>query len=177
MQQDRFSSKARMLAHLATAFMIAAPIGAVMLLASGAVDNGALQRAYQIQTMPADPGVIPLLIWFAVEALRFGLFLWVIFSMRGWLMACAKGAVFAGRTARRVRDMGTGLMLLALAHLVGHTVIVLALTWNNPTGARSLSVSIGSMELLLLLAAGLVSLFGWVQGEAARLSQENQSFV
>ena len=127
--------------------------------------------------MPDDPGTGPLLIWAGVEAARMGLLLWVLWCVRAWLLACQSGQIFAGSTAVHVQRIGTGLLLLAVAHVVGDTAIIAALTWNNPVGQRSLSIGFGSTEILLFLAAGLMTLFGWIQSEAARLSAENEGFV
>jgi len=177
MKMERIARRARLLAGLTTTLMIAVPLIVLAVLAIGGIDAQALRQTYNISVMPDDPGTGPIFVWLAVEAVRLALFLWVLWCVRGWMIACARAQVFAGATARHVQRIGTGLILLAVAHVVGNTIIVAALTWNNPAGERTLAVGFGSTEVLLMLAAGLVTLFGWIQAEAARISAENEGFV
>ena len=177
MKLDKIARRARILAMATLALMIVIPLAAVVVLATGGVDADTLRATYGITLMPDDPGAGPTLVWLGVEVLRLALLLWVLWCLRGWLVACARGQVFSGHTARHVQRIGAGLMALAIAHVVGNTVIIAALTWNNPVGQRSLAIGFGSTEVLLLLAAGLMTLFGWIQSEAARLSAENEGFV
>lgn len=177
MKSDRIAQRAGLLAHLATALLVVLPLGAAWALATGGVTADTLRANYSIQIMQDDPGAVPLLIWFTVEAAKLALLMWIIWCVRTWLRACARGQVFTGQTARYVQRIGSGLLVLATAHIVGHTVIVAALTWANPPGQRAFSISFGSTELFLLLTAGLMTLFGWIQAEAARLAAENERFV
>lgn len=177
MEMTRIARRARLLAGVMVAMMIALPVAAVAVLATGGVDSETLRTTYGIRTMPDDIGTGPTFVWLWVETLRMALVLWVLWSVRRWLVACARGAIFAADTARHVQRIGSGLLVLAAAHVIGNTVIVAALTWHNPAGQRSLAVGFGSAEVLLILAAGLMTLFGWIQSEAARLSAENEGFV
>ncbi|MEM6371360.1 MAG: hypothetical protein AAF727_01070 [Pseudomonadota bacterium] len=177
MTADRIAQRAKRLALFATALLIVIPLGALFLFATGGVTPDSLQDAYGIAQMPDVLAPGPTLVWSAVEATRLALLFWVIWTVRVWLRACASGAVFAGSTAQHVQRIGTALLALAAAQIIGHTIAVAALTWGNPPGARSLAIAFGSTEMILVLAAGLVTLFGWIQSEAARMSAENESFV
>ena len=177
MKMDHITRRARILAAMTTVFMILVPVTGLIVLATGGVDRDTLRATYGVTQMPEVLAAGPTFVWIGVEAARMALFLWVLWRVRGWLIACGDGAVFAGQTARHVQRIGTGLVALAVAHVLGNTIIVAALTWDNPVGQRSLSIGFGSSECLLLLAAGLMTLFGWIQAEAARLATENESFV
>lgn len=177
MNTDRISKRARLLSALATALLLVIPAGAALIMATGGFDVESLRAAYGVQVTPDVLATGPTLIWFAVEVVKLAVLLWVIWCARAWLLACAGGRVFSGQTARRIQQIGIGLIGLAVAHVVGHTIAVLALTWGNPAGERALTISFGSTELFLLLAAGLVTLFGWIQAEAAQLDAENKGFV
>jgi hypothetical protein len=177
MHSRRISRRARLLSHLATALLVALPMGAVTVLAMGAVTPDALRMAYGVSVMPDTLATGPTLTLIGVEALKMAVFLWVIWCVRAWLIACADGRVFEAHSARHIQRIGTGLLVLAVAHIIGHTVIVGALTWGNPVGQRALAIRFGSTELFLLLTAGLMTLFGWIQAEAARLAAENEGFV
>lgn len=177
MNTDRISARARFLSNLATGLLFGIPVAAVTILATGGITADSLQAAYNVQKVPETLGTGPTIIWLAVEAAKMAVFLWVIWCVRAWLIACAQGHVFSGQTARRIQQIGVGLSVLAVAHVLGHTIAVLALTWGNPPGERALAISFGSTELFLLLAAGLMTLFGWIQADAARLAAENEGFV
>lgn len=177
MKSDRISQRARLLSHLATALLVILPASVVWVLATQGATPDALRTAYGIRVMPDDPGPVPILIWAAVEGVKLALLMWIIWSVRTWLRACASGQVFSNQTARDVQCIGAGLLGLTTAHILGHPIIVAALTWANPPGQRVLSISLGSTELFLLLTAGLMTLFGWIQAEAAELAAENERFV
>ncbi len=177
MNQDRIARRASLLTHLATALLILIPLGVAILLANGGVTAQSVQAHYQISVMPNDPGTGPLLVWCAVEGMKLAVLLWIIWQVRAWLSACAMGAVFTSGTARLVQRIGAALLGLAALHIVGYSVVTVALTWHNPPGQRALAIGFGSTEIILVLAAGLVTLFGWIQAEAARISLENESFV
>ncbi|WP_415922230.1 hypothetical protein [Tateyamaria sp. SN6-1] len=177
MAEDRISRRARILAVATTVLMILVPITALIALGTGSIDADTLRATYGVTTLPDDIGTGPTFVWITVEAVRMALFLWLLWLVRSWLRACASGQVFAGHTARQVQRIGAGLLALAAAHIVGNTIIIAALTWNNPPGERSLAIGFGSADCLMLLAAGLMTLFGWIHAEAARLSAENEGFV
>ena len=177
MSLERIARRASLLARLITVLIIALPLAALITLGTGTAATETLSQVYGIKVMPDDPGAGPTLVWIAVEAARLGLFMWVLWGVRGWLVACARGAVFAGQTAQHIQRIGRRMVVLAIAHVVGNTIIIAALTWNNPPGQRALAIGFGSTEGLLLLAAGLMTLFGWIQSEAARLAEENEGFV
>ncbi|MEM9870457.1 MAG: hypothetical protein AAF822_04315 [Pseudomonadota bacterium] len=177
MSIERIARRARLIARLITGLIVAIPLTALIALGSGAADTEALQTIYGLSLVPDDPGTGPKLVWIGVETLRLALLMWVLWGVRGWLVACGRGDVFGGQTAQHIQRIGRRMVLLAVAHRAGNTVIIAALTWNNPPGTRSLAIGFGSTECLLLLAAGLMTLFGWIQSEAARLAEENKGFV
>lgn len=177
MNDTAISRRALLLSHIVTGAMVLLPVGAIVAFATKGVTPEALQVSYGITIMPAQIAPVPTLVWFAVEAVKMGVLIWVLWCLRTWLMACAQGQVFAARSSRHIQRIGFGLVLLGGAHVLGHTIAVLALTWGNPVGQRSLAIALGSTELVLFFAAGLVTLFGWIQAEAARLASENEGFV
>lgn len=177
MNANRISHRARLLSYVATILLAVLPVGVIIILATGGATVDALRTAYGIQVMPETLATVPIMIWALVEMIKLALLMWVIWCVRAWLIACARGHVFDAHSARHIQFIGTGLLAVGVAHIVGHTIIVGALTWDNPTGQRALAIRFGSTELFLLLTAGLMSLFGWIQAEAARLVAENESFV
>lgn len=150
---------------------------AVIAIAEGGLSVAELREDLDIENFPETPAAWAIAFWRTVELASFGLLLWVLWCVRGWLAACADGDTFEIETARRVLRIGQGLLALAIVDFLSHTFIVLALTWNNPDGQTSLSIEFDGASLFLLLAAALLTLFGYIQSEAARLMAENKAFV
>ena len=57
------------------------------------------------------------------------------------------------------------------------TLLVLALTADNPAGTKILQIGLSSESLGLILTAALFITIGAVMHEAARLAEENAGFI
>ncbi|GGX58177.1 hypothetical protein GCM10007385_28470 [Tateyamaria omphalii] len=152
-------------------------IAAVVAIADGGLSVTDLREEYDTKHFPETPSAWAITLWRTIEIASYALLLWVLWCVRGWLSACANGDTFHSDTARRVIRIGQGLLALAIVEIISHTVIILALTWDNPTGERTLSITIDGTGMFLVLAACLLTLFGYIQSEAARLMAENEAFV
>lgn len=177
MQDDLFARRARYFEWATIGLITLLCVAAVIAIADGGLAVADLREDYATRHFPETPNPWAVGLWRVVEVASFGLLLWVLWCIRGWLAACADGDTFKGDTARRVLRIGQGLLVLAVVNVFSHTLIILALTWTNPPGQRTLSVAIDGTGLFLLLAAGVLTLFGYIQSEAARLKAENREFV
>lgn len=177
MQNFRFERRARQFEWVTLGVMALLLLVTPIALADGALSLDRLRADYDTPFFPDAPSIWAIALWRGVEITSFALLLWVLWCLRLWLAACADGDTFHSDTARRVLRIGQGLLLLAVFEVLSHTAIILALTWNNPPGQRSLAITLDGTELFLLLSAGLLTLFGYIQSEAARLTAENREFV
>lgn len=76
-----------------------------------------------------------------------------------------------------IRGIGKALLLLAALKIAVHPVQTLLLTWQSPPGSRMIAISVGQAEIGFLLLAGLLTVIGWAMSEAARMAEENRSFI
>lgn len=100
-----------------------------------------------------------------------------LWTARGLFARYGRGAVFSTQNARAIRRIGTALLAGTGLAILGRTLAVLILTYDNPPGERSLAVSLASHDLLLALLGALLLVVGWVMAEATRQADENRLFV
>lgn len=79
--------------------------------------------------------------------------------------------------ARDIVLIGQWLMVMAGVRLMLPTLEMLALTFDNPPGARMLTVALSSNTVAVFLMAGLLTVIGWALRDAARIADENAGFV
>ena len=88
-----------------------------------------------------------------------------------------RGEIFTRAAARHIRLAGLAMAANVIATLIAYPLGSVLLTYDNPPGARQVSIAFGSNHYMLLLTAGLLIVIGWVMGEATRLSDENRQIV
>lgn len=103
--------------------------------------------------------------------------LWTLQRMHLLFRQFRQREVLTHRAARLIRQIGTGLLLVAVFRILAHPVQSLVLTLPAPVGSRMVSVNFSSSDLGFLLAAGLMVVIGWAMEDAARAADENRSFV
>lgn len=177
MQDTLIARRARQFEWATIGLLVLLVVAAVIAIADGGLSVADLREEYDTRHFPETPSAWAITLWRTIEIASYTLLLWVLWCVRGWLAACANGETFQGDTARRVIRIGQGLLALAIVEIVSHTAIILALTWNNPAGERTFSIAIDGTGMFLILAACLLTLFGYIQSEAARLMAENREFV
>lgn len=102
---------------------------------------------------------------------------WGLIRLRTCLSCFAAGRPFASKGIAGLRDFALGGPLAALAQLVSHTLMILALTWTAAPGHKQLSLSLDSNMLLLALFAGTIAAMAWAMEKAALLAEENSQFI
>ncbi|WP_171208592.1 MULTISPECIES: hypothetical protein [unclassified Ruegeria] len=112
-----------------------------------------------------------------IAMLGLALLIWVLWILRTILKDCAGGAVLVPETAKNIQRLGKVVLALAAFQILDDTLIGLAESIGKAQGERSLVISIGSSDLLMLLCAGLVYLIGWIFAEAVLIDRENREFV
>ncbi|CAN5132785.1 hypothetical protein BH11PSE10_BH11PSE10_10640 [soil metagenome] len=113
----------------------------------------------------------------AATALPVCMSLWALWSI--WcLFGCyARGDLLSMRPARHLRRLSIAMVSLAAALPLGQTLTALALTLGNPPGQRQLWVGLSSQHYLSLLFGLVLLAISTVLVEAARVADENASFV
>ncbi len=174
---SRVRSVSRLMAGLTLAMMLlAAAAYAVFWLNEAAVARfleGHLSTA-------ADHFALTPKIWATAFAISLLPVLFYLFGLwQVWLLfrAFARGQVFAEATGRRIGWIGVVIAVLPLVSILAGSAWSVAASIDNPPGERELSVSLSGVDLLGVLLGILLVIIGWVIREAARIADENRSFV
>ena len=100
--------------------------------------------------------------------------LWHVWRLFGHYAA---GRVFDLASVRHLQWLGWGLLALAAARPLSHTLAVLTLSWHNPPGQRQLLVGINSDHYALLMLGLVLVAMARIMRESVRVAQENAEFV
>lgn len=173
----RIRRLARPMALLATLALVAIPLGLFAALLGGFFDETRLRDHFGHVTLPETIGTLGWGVSYGVGVVSVGLGLLALWHMRTLFILYAHGEILGKDAALAIRRIGLTLLGLAVFSVLGHTLIILALTADNPPGHRSLSVGISTNEVFLFFASGLLVAIGWAMVEATRIADENRSFV
>ncbi|GAA0623958.1 MULTISPECIES: DUF2975 domain-containing protein [Thalassospira] len=100
-----------------------------------------------------------------------------LYRLRKMFGAFAHNAIFQPEPIRHLKAFGIALLAQTLIKpLTGAATSVLA-TFHRPAGERVLSIGLSNAEASTLFLGGLIIVIAWVLGEAARIDDENRSFV
>ena len=100
-----------------------------------------------------------------------------LYHLRKMFGAFANNAIFQPEPIRHLKAFGIALLAQTLIKpLSGAATSVLA-TFHRPAGERVLSIGLSDAEASTLFLGGLIIVIAWVLGEAARIDDENRSFV
>lgn len=88
-----------------------------------------------------------------------------------------RGEIFSLGSVRHLRGFATGLLLSSIAGLLVPPAMGALLTLGAPAGGRSLSVNLGSQQLLMLLFAGIVWQIAHAMARAVELAEDHAQIV
>jgi len=112
-----------------------------------------------------------------IIAVPVGVILYGLFAVRALFVEFALGHVFTARSARHLQVFAAA--VLAQAPLGPLTTVALtsALTFGNPPDQRMVAVAFSLNDLFALIIGGVLYAAATVMREAARIADENASFV
>ena len=174
---DRVSSLAKWL-HIATLFyMVVLPIGIMVSLVLSPVDVETAQA--RIVSVAVSQDATQVQLWTAVllQFLPVAVLLWTLNQMRLLFLSYQRKDVLTDQCARLMQRIGFGFLALAIVPFVLIPVQSVLLSWANPAGQRSLTVSLSTDMLGFALAAGLLIVIGWAMRDASDVAAENRAFV
>ncbi|MBI3436210.1 MAG: DUF2975 domain-containing protein [Proteobacteria bacterium] len=113
----------------------------------------------------------------AIIAIPVCIMLYGLWASRAMFREFAQGRVFCERAARHLQVFGA--CVLAQAPLGPLTTMALSLgmTFNQPPGERMLAIALSSTDYFALVVGGVLFAAATIMREAARLANENESFV
>jgi hypothetical protein len=97
--------------------------------------------------------------------------------VRALLEHCRHGRALTEDAAAEVGRIGSLLVALAAAGVAAPTLQTLIVTWDEGPGQRALAVGLGSGQMGLLLAGGLMAVLGAAMREGAAAVRETAGFV
>ena len=79
--------------------------------------------------------------------------------------------------AEQICSIGVALLVLLAVTLLAYPALVLTMTWANPTGERSVAISIGFGQVTMGLVGSLIYLIGRSMIESAKEAEEFRTFI
>jgi hypothetical protein len=105
------------------------------------------------------------------------IFLVGLWQVRRCFEQFSAGRFFSSSAVRSLSLFAGLTMASVAASVVTTTLVSMVLTLQNPAGSRSLTVSFGSDQVLLLFFAGMVWLMASIIHQGQMLAEENASFI
>jgi hypothetical protein len=113
----------------------------------------------------------------AVVAVPVGVMLYGLFAVRALFREFAEGRVFTVQAARHLQTFGASVLAQALLGPLTATALSLAMSLGNPPGQRAITVALSINDYFALVVGGALFAVATMMREAARLADENASFV
>jgi len=169
----RVARVSRWMASVCLALVAALPIAIALI---------AFLDPKQVMRGLADVGITSLdqrgqIIVFVVSMVSSLPLMWGLFQLRGLFLCYAAGDVFSQAASRFLSRFALALLLDAGAKVLSRTVQVLLLTMDSPPGQRALSIGISSDEIGKVFLGVTFMVVAWVMAEAAKVADENRSFL
>jgi len=140
------------------------------------IDDQALLYGLTLALSPSDIiGQIDLqqrLLAMAASALPTALGVFIFAKLARLFSLYRQGQIFTAQVVTTIRYLGFALIGAQFSDFVFQALCSVALTWNNGTGHRQISVGFGFPHCELLIVAAIVIFSSWVMDEGRRLRAE-----
>jgi DUF2975 family protein len=113
----------------------------------------------------------------AIVAVPVGVMVFGLWHVRAMFREFAAGHVFTEAAARHLQMFGAAMLAQAPLGPLTSIALSVGLTLANPPGQRMLAVSVSINDYFALIVGGVLFAAASVMREAARLADENASFV
>lgn len=121
---------------------------------------------------PSDQAVAALII-----AVPVGVMIWGLGHVRALFRDFSRGRVFTGTAARHLQQFGLSVLMQGPLGPLTATALGLALSLGNPPGQRYLVLTLSINDYFAVIIGGVLIAVAAAMREAARLADENASFV
>lgn len=102
---------------------------------------------------------------------------YALFAASALFQSFARREFFTPGVGVLLQRMGLALAAFGLLAPIVRAALTVILTMNNPPGQRMLAIGVSANDVVIVIFGALLILIGWVMAEAARLADENRSFV
>ena len=173
-----FVRRCRRLSLVATSAAVAyGAIAVLFWLLLPFLDSALFNRLAGIPPGEPTPGFLRLLVAVGISLLFAGPAILFLYSLARVLRACAAEPIFAPDAPHWLRRMAWAAGLYAIGNVVSRSLFSVWATWSMPPGQHSLTVSVGSGDLIALFVASLVALLAWTFDAAAAIEAESRLTV
>ncbi|NPU11090.1 DUF2975 domain-containing protein [Bradyrhizobium sp. 83002] len=114
---------------------------------------------------------------FGIAMVPLGTLIWGLLSGRRCFNAFAAGRIFSRDSIQQLKAFATAVAASALLKPLAGAALSVVLSLPQPTGSKTLALSMGSDTLIALIFAGTVAVIAWVMTEALEIADENKQFV
>ena len=173
-RSNRIRRVSRRFQWLVAALRIALPLALVFLwmtLSLEELDVAGPLAAYGPLTTVERLGAI------AITALPLLIFLYALGQLQRLFRLYAMGSFFERENVACLSKMGWALLLSAHVSVVYKAALSVWLSFDQPTGERSLAISISSNDIAMLTFGGAIIIVSWVMAEAVEVSKENAQII
>jgi uncharacterized membrane protein len=112
-----------------------------------------------------------------IIAVPVGVMVWGLWHVRALFRDFAGGRVFTGSAAHHLQRFGVSVLAQGPLGPLTATALALALSFGNPPGQRYLVLTLSINDYFAVIIGGVLVAVAAVMREAARLADENASFV
>ncbi len=163
--------------HAVTAFIVALPLLALFLIGQRVAAPDLITGDFPGIPIASTPSPATIVLAGLMGFLPMAAMIYALVQMRGLFGRYRQGEILTAICALHIKGIGQGLVAGAALGVIANSLQIVILTWANPPGQRVLAIGIETDTIGFLLSGALMILIGRVMAEAARVADENRSFV
>lgn len=114
---------------------------------------------------------------FAVSLIPLSINLIIIYLLISLFKQFSNNEIFTINNVRTIKRIGYALLIGQLLSPIHQALLSAVLTWSNPPGMRTISVSFVGTNIGIILTAVLLILISWIFAQGAEIQEEQQYTV
>lgn len=137
----------------------------------------AISQTQHIPLQAEYIGPLNLILGFVFSLIPLAVGIYGLLKLRQLFALYRQSKFFSGENVLCLRAFAASLFANALLTPLTGALISVALTINNPPGERTLSISLGSPQLLMAFIAAIFFIIAWIMVEGRKLADENEQII
>lgn len=181
---NKIQKYSRRVRHILQFLFIIIPIATVYYWLTIQTDSdfliqiGLIEPGQQIQAFTQAPLTLSTRLWALLASLLpCGVVMYALNQLIALFRRYEQADIFSVLTVSYYQKLGYVFFYWALASFIYRGLISVALSFNNPPGERVLTLSFGSMDLMVILCGFVVLIISWVMKEAQKIADEHMHTI
>lgn len=174
---NRIRRAGRVMSGLCFAIIFALPLGLAFIWANlGALGPEFIAQVsggVQIETL----GVGTLFLGFAISMIPVSMLIYGLVQLRRLFGLYGAGQIFSRLHAVYLRRFALASILSVFLKILSGSLLSVLLSFNNPPGARHLTVSITSDHLGTVFLGSVLLVIAWIMVEGSKMAEDNAQIV